>query len=136
MSIEYIDEYQAVGVNYRETFTDFETAKAAMLAAWNAAYPATIGSPLFSLSFSELLGNTGERITKFDPEASIPETARIRVTDPLGVTDTVLFGYLLQYLRQRADILMTRDAMIWNVLRKSVDTETGDVSWVAVYTAA
>lgn len=136
MSLEYADEYQAVGIEYTETFTDFGTAKTALLAAWSAAYPATVDSPLFVLSCSEILGNTGETITKFDPAVSRPETARIRVTDTTGFTDTVLFGYLLQYLQKRADALKDRDAVIWNVLRKGVDTETGDTSWVSVYTAS
>lgn len=136
MSVEYVDEYSASGVDYRETFTDLETAKRAMLVAWNAAYPATIDSPLFMLSCSELLGNEGERITKFDPTVSLSETTRIRVTDALGVTDTVLFSYLPQYLQRRAALLMGQDSMLWTVKRKGIDTDTGDISWMSVYTAS
>ena len=132
MSMKYFDEYRAVGVDYNESFTDLEAAKAAMLYARDAFYPATVDSPLFKLSRSEVIGNTGECITPFNATETISDTDRIRVTDTLGVTDTVLFGNLLPYLHSRADIIKGLDVGLWGVLRKGIDDETGSVSWTPI----
>ena len=132
MSVKYLDEYRAVGVDYDETFTDIESAKAAMLYARNAFYPATLDSPLFKLSRSVLIGNTGECITSFDPAEIPSDTDRIRVTDTLGVTDTLLFGNILPYLQARADVIRELDVSLWGVLRKGIDDETGIISWTPI----
>ena len=132
MSVAYVDEYRAVGVDYDEAFTNPEAAKVALLAARDAFYPATVDSPLFKLSRSELIGNTGERITSFDPAETTFDTDRIRVTDTLGVTATVFFGHLLPYLQSRAEAIKGLDTDLWAVLRKGIDTETGRVSWTPI----
>lgn len=135
MTLQYMNEYQALGVGYRETFADLATARSKLLQRCKVAYPASLDSKLFTLSRSELIGNESECISEFDENLDMPTNARIRVTDTTGVTETVLFCNLLAYLQKRADAVMERDLPLWGVWRKVIDSETATETWESVYTA-
>lgn len=131
----YMEKYKAVGVGYSEVFNDMSAAKAAILQQCKSSYRASTDSNLFSLSFSELIGNESECISEFNQSIAVPANARIRVTDIMGVTDTVLFCNLMPYLQKRANTILEKDLSLWGVWRMSVNTESSEEILENVYVA-